>query len=288
MRNLTTNVLNFSSLLLFHFQLLQLRKDATWGFPHLLTFAFCPQIPHSPTIPNGFHPESRGKKTLFDYFPPICNLWCLDCLESGSPERGKKPRGFKQRVFFSPKNAFACSFFIAQNPFYAITADCRNSLLFLLPFSLPSTSYIYLPPRPNQTIPDLKFGAKIYGGKLGVENWGQKIWGQKLGVENLGQKIWGGKLGRQITSKFSTTIFLPENISPEMLTFLNYLPETGADDLEMVIKQRYWRNISECVWRLTQWSHYYYCPFHAGLIIRRIHLFINSWLPSNVPHNFTT
>ena len=221
MRNLTTNVFNFSSLLLFHFQLLQLRKDATWGFPHLLTFAFCPQIPHSPTIPNGFHPESRGKKTPFDYFPPICSLWCLDCLESGSPERGKKPRGFKQRVFFSPKNAFACSFFIAQNPFYAITADCRNSLLFLLPFSLPSTSYIYLPPRPNQTIPDLKFGAKIYGGKLGPEDLRPKIGSGKFGAENLRRKIGAANhfkifhhnfsSGKYFAQNFDIFLFFPRN-----------------------------------------------------------------------------
>ena len=137
---------------------------------------------------------------------------------SGSLERGKRLRGFKQkqRVFFSPLLVlFSHKVLIAQNPFYAITADCRNSLLFLLPFSLPSTSYIYLPPRPNQTIPDLKFGAKIYGGKLGVENWGQKIWGQRLGVEIWGRKFevenWGGKSLQNFPPQFfSRKIFHPK------------------------------------------------------------------------------
>ena len=209
--------------------------------------------------------EKKLSLTIFLQFA-ACDVWIVWSLDHR--KEGRDWEGSNKEFSSRP---FACSFF-SQSAHCAKPVLCNNSWLQKLPPSFPG----------------LKFGAKIYGGKLGVENWGQKIWGQKLGVENLGQKIWGGKLGRQITSKFSTTIFLPENILLKILTFFYSLPETSADDLEIVIKQRYWRNISECVWRLTQWSHYYYCPFHAGLIIRRIHLFINSWLPSNVPHNFTT
>ena len=120
--------------------------------------------------------EKKLSLTIFLQFAAcdVWIVWSLDHRKEGRDWEGSN-KEFSSRPKMPLLVLFSHKVLIAQNPFYAITADCRNSLLFLLPFSLPSTSYIYLPPRPNQTIPDLKFGAKIYGGKLGVENWGQKI-----------------------------------------------------------------------------------------------------------------
>ena len=119
MRNLTTNVFNFSSLLFFHFQLLQLRKDATWGFPHLLTFAFCPQIPHSPTIPNGFHPASRAEEkklslTIFLQFA-TCDVWIVWSLDH--QKEGRNREGSNKEFSSRPKMPLLVLFSLRKTRF---------------------------------------------------------------------------------------------------------------------------------------------------------------------------
>ena len=117
--------------------------------------------------------EKKLSLTIFLQFA-ACDVWIV--WITGKREETERVQT-KTKSFLL---AFACSFF-SQSAHCAKPVLCNNSWLQKLPPSFPG----------------LKFGAKIYGGKLGVENWGQKIWGQRLGVEIWGRKFevenWGGK-----------------------------------------------------------------------------------------------